>query len=492
MFTLAESDPKLSKEEAGPLEAQLRTNLLKAQYSLLKQQKRALLIVIAGIGGVGKGASVQLLNEWMDARHIRTLALDQPASVKSDQLFLLPYWQNLPAKGKTSIIFGHWYRPLLKEAGRKKPRARKIKALARTINEFENTLAHNGVQVVKLWYHLSKHAQKKRCKKLLSDPDTSWQVRPADLKVEKHFSRLRQAAETTLSLTHEAHAPWVVIPAADNQMRDISTAQAVLAALRKRHISPASCIIQTDGLDSSSTQPNLQQVDHSATLDEDDYDKQLPELQGRLAKLVRDKQFSNTRLVLVFEGQDAAGKGGTIRRVTHALDPRQFRATPISAPNAQELAHPYLWRFWRDLPEPGKISIFDRSWYGRVLVERVEGFASEEEWQRAYSEINQFESSLLDSGAVVLKFWLSIDKKEQLKRFRERQTSPFKSFKITPEDWRNRKQWDAYVQATNDMFLHTSTQDCPWHLISSNDKRHARVAVLERIVQALETSNRKN
>ncbi|NYT84943.1 polyphosphate:AMP phosphotransferase [Pollutimonas harenae] len=486
MFALAESDPELSKDDASLIEDRLRTALLKAQYARLKQQNCALLIVIAGIDGAGKGATVAMLNEWMDARHIRTLAFGPPAPDEHGRPWLWRYWQQLPAKGKTGIVFGSWYRPLLKEAARKKPRQKRILALSRVIRDFENTLAQNGVQVVKLWYHLSQRAQVQRTEKLLSDPDTAWRVKPEDLKVKKKFPRLRDAGALAITLTHETHAPWVVIPAADTQMREISTGQVVLAALRKRRIAPAQPLVQASEAIMAPPAPSLADLDYDAKLEDDEYDTLLPDWQGRLARLVRHEKFAQTPVVLVFEGQDAAGKGGTIRRITHALDPRQFRAIPISAPTKDELAHPYLWRFWRDLPIPGHISIFDRSWYGRVLVERVEKYASETEWQRAYDEINQFESQLLDSGTVVLKFWLAVSKEEQLKRFHEREASPFKSFKITPEDWRNRKQWDAYIKATNDMFQHTSTQACPWHMVSANDKRHARVAVLRHVVRALE------
>ncbi|MDS1140218.1 polyphosphate:AMP phosphotransferase [Pusillimonas sp. SM2304] len=493
MFAAAEADPQLSKEEAGPLEDRLRTALLKAQYARLKQEQRALLIVIAGIDGAGKGASVCLLNEWMDARHIRTLAFGEPSAAEQGHPWLWRYWRSLPAKGRTGIVFGSWYRPLLKEAARKKPRQKKILAFTQAIRDFENTLAQNGVQVIKLWYHLSQTAQRERTEKLLSDPDTAWQVRPEDIKAQKKFARLRDAGALAISLTHEAHAPWTIIPAADKQMRDISTGQAVLAALRKRRIEPLPHAAQASTpVHAPAPVPTLNDLDYAIKLGDDEYDKRLPEWQGRLARLARHPAFGKTPVILVFEGQDAAGKGGTIRRVTRALDARQFRAIPISAPSREELAHPYLWRFWRDLPEPGNLAIFDRSWYGRVLVERVEQYASEAEWRRAYDEINQFESQLLDSGAVILKFWLAVSKDEQLARFREREASPFKSFKITPDDWRNRKQWDAYVQAANDMFRHTSTQACPWHVLSANDKRHARIAVLECLVEALEAAQDRN
>ncbi len=486
LFSVAESDPVFAGEKAQAAEARLRTALLKAQYARLSQARRSLLIVIAGIDGVGKGASISLLNEWMDARHIHTLAFGEPTQQEQSQPFLWRYWRNLPAKGKTGIVFGSWYGPLLAEAARKNPDQEKIQSLARATREFESTLASNGVQIVKLWYHLSQQAQKKRTAELLSDPDTAWQVRPEDIKAGKKFERLRNAAALAISLTHDEHAPWRVIPAADPDMRAISTGQAVLAALRETNRVPSVPILDTSLIAAAPRPPSLQMLDYMAKLADDEYDEQLIHWQSRLARLAQHGKFQDTPVVLVFEGQDAAGKGGTIRRITHALDARQFRAIPVSAPTDEELAHPYLWRFWRDLPLPGNIAIFDRSWYGRVLVERVEKYASAAQWQRAYQEINQFESQLLDSGALVLKFWLAVTKEEQLKRFHEREESPFKSFKITPEDWRNRKKWDAYVQAANDMFEQTSTRDCPWHLVSANDKRHARIAVLERIVKALE------
>lgn len=488
MFTFAESDPELAKAEAKATEEQLRTDLLKAQYSQLKQSHRALLIVIAGIDGVGKGASIALLNEWMDTRHMSTLAFSEPANGDEDRPFLWRYWRRLPALGRTAIVFGSWYTPLLEEASSKNPDQKKIQALSRTIRQFEATLAQNNVQVLKLWYHLSQEAQDKRTQKLLSDPATAWQVKPEDIKVNKKFARLRDGAELTLSLTSEAHAPWIVIPAADEDMRDISTGQAVLTALRRRRIEPVGPVVLPSLQSNNKFDSRLSALDYDKKLDDDKYDEELLHWQGRLARLARDKAFQKIPLVLVFEGQDAAGKGGAIRRITHALDPRQFRAIPISAPTDEELAHPYLWRFWRRLPRPGRIVIFDRSWYGRVLVERVEGYASQAEWQRAYEEINQFESQLIDSGAVVLKFWLAISKDKQLERFRERESSPFKSFKITSEDWRNRKQWDAYVVAAEEMFERTSTPECPWHVISGNDKRHARVTILEHVVTKLEAA----
>jgi polyphosphate:AMP phosphotransferase len=519
MFSYAESDPAIDEAHAKALEKRLRTDLLKAQYQRLHQEKRALLVVIAGLDGAGKGASVSLLNEWMDARHIRTLAFSDPTPDEQTYPYFWRYWQELPPKGNVGIVFGSWYHDLLNEAARKKPDTQRIKAQAEAIRHFENTLAQNGVQILKLWYHLSPQAQKARVDQLLSDPDTAWQVAPEDIKVRRKFQRLRDAGALAISLTDKEHAPWHVVPAADRRLRSARTGELVLAALReplrRRRPAAASADASTNDRAAAATASanggkakarlpvdlahpvpspaimRLDQLDYQARLADEDYDTLLEEWQGRLARAVRHRRFSKVPLVLLFEGQDAAGKGGTIRRVTHAIDARQFRAIPISAPTPEELARPYLWRFWRNLPWPGRVVIFDRSWYGRVLVERVEKLTPPSDWQRAYTEINQFEAQLRDSGALLLKFWLAITRDEQLERFRERESSPFKAFKITPEDWRNRRKWNAYTAAANEMFQQTSTRDHPWHIISSNDKKHARITVLQRIVPAIEQAGRR-
>ena len=191
---------------------------------------------------------------------------------------------------------------------------------------------------------------------------------------------------------------------------------------------------------------------------------------------------------MVFEGNDAAGKGGAIRRVTGALDARSYHSVPVAAPTEEERAQPYMWRFWRQIPRHGRFTIFDRSWYGRVLVERVEGFCSENDWMRAYTEINDFEQQLARQNVAVVKFWLAISKQEQLRRFKAREKIAFKQFKITEEDWRNRKKWDAYEQAVCDMVDRTSTLIAPWTLVEANNKYHARIKVLKTVCQATEAA----
>ena len=497
----AETDPYIEKKAAKEQIADLRVDLLKAQYASLKKSEQSVLIVIGGLDGVGKGGCINMLNEWMDPRHIMTLAFGPPGPALQGVPPFWRYWRHLPAKGKTGVVFGSWYRPLFEALAQKSPDEGEVRAQAQKIREFEAVLTHNGVQLVKLWFHMSKKGQEERVDALLADPDTAWQVDPLDVAVRKQFDRARTIGALAMTLTHDAYTPWVVIPSADDNTRFICTGQAVLATLRRR---PRPAVVPALVADASTYLPegavatkpdaalkngrilSLDQLDYTAKIKKSEYEPLLTQLQARLARLVRDPRFKNIPLILAFEGQDAAGKGGTIRRLTHAIDARQYRAIPVAAPTDEELARPYLWRFWRQLPPRGRVAIFDRSWYGRVLVERVEGFAAEADWRRAYCEIYQFEAQLIDHGAVLLKFWLAITKDEQLERFNDRKRSPFKNFKITPEDWRNRERWDDYFEATNDMFRETSTERCPWHVLSSNDKNHARIEVLRVVIDAIE------
>lgn len=485
-FDFAESDPAIPKEEAQPLVAELRADLLKAQYARLENPQRSLLIVVAGIDGAGKGATVNLINEWMDSRHIRTLAFGPPSADESQFPFLWRYWKHLPAKGRTGIVFGSWYAPLFRLLYEKSAKRAEIERLAASIREFEALISRDGVQLLKLWYHLSREAQKRRIAKLESDPDTAWMVQPEDHLVAGNFKAMRAAADTMLELTDTPFAPWQVVPSADDRMRNITTGRSILGALCAPMPSAAKMGSPVRARPPRAGKRPLARVNYSLSLSENEYDDLLAHWRGRLARQVRSQAFRNQQLVLVFEGNDAAGKGSTIRRITHALDARQYCAVPIAAPTDEERARPYLWRFWRALPAQGKITIFDRSWYGRVLVERVEKFAKPSEWQRAYEEINQFEHQLAESNILVLKFWLAITKDVQLERFKARERSPFKSFKITEEDWRNRSKWAAYTRAANDMIDLTSTPHAPWHIVPSNDKRHARIAVLETVVKALD------
>ncbi|AWB34549.1 polyphosphate:AMP phosphotransferase [Orrella marina] len=489
MFDDAESDPKLLSDEADRIIPTLRTQLLKAQYQHLNKQDRALLILVGGIDGAGKGDTINLLNDWMDPRHIRTIAFG-PAN-RSDKQYPPAYrfWQALPPKGQTGIVFGSGYAPLISEAVKKRPDTRKLEDMVLMARRFEADLVANGVQVIKLWFHLSRKAQSERTSRLLENPSTAWKVSPLDKKVHKRFSRLRDAGQRIIEATDSAHSPWIIIPAADENMRNVRTGQAVLQALRRQSIRVPAL---HDPAELPKLRPSinpLTKLDYTVSIPKDEYDEQMLLWLNRLAEAVRHPKFvKHHSLVLAFEGQDAAGKGGNIRRLTRAMDARQYKITPISAPRQFELNRPHLWRFWREVPAKGKIAIFDRSWYGRVLVERVENLTPKVSWRRGYTEINAFEQQLVNHGAIVLKFWLAITEDEQLKRFKEREKSPFKQFKITADDWRNREKWKEYYRAAGDMLSFTHTDLAPWHVLSSNDKRYARVQVVKRVTQAIENA----
>jgi polyphosphate:AMP phosphotransferase len=349
-------------------------------------------------------------------------------------------------------------------------------------------LVAEGAVLIKLWFHLSKKAQKKRLKQLSSNKKTAWRVSKEDWQRWKHYDEFVDVCEDALRETSTGEASWEVIEGSDHGYRSLTAGRLLEDALKTRLkegmpvLSPPAPPPEPpiDG------RTLLNSFDYTRKLDRKDYGRQLVKLQAKIAGLTRSKKMRERSLVMVFEGMDAAGKGSTIRRITQAMDARFFRLIPVAAPTDEERAQPYLWRFWRHIPGHGRAVIFDRSWYGRVLVERVEGFCSEFDWMRAYSEINEFEEQLTEAGAIVAKFWLSITPEEQLKRFKARQNTPYKRFKITAEDWRNRKKWKDYERAVNDMIERTSTDPAPWNIIASNDKLFARIEALEHLCHRLE------
>jgi polyphosphate kinase 2 (PPK2 family) len=305
--------------------------------------------------------------------------------------------------------------------------------------------------------------------------------------VATRFKRLRRAAQRVIEATDSGHAPWTIIPAADENTRMVRTGQAVLTALQRKSVRVPAVHDPAELPKLKRPSNPLAKLDFTAELSKDDYETALLHWQNHLANLVRSQRFRDKHaLMVVFEGSDAAGKGGAIRRITQAIDARQYDIMPVAAPKPFELERPYLWRFWRHVPRLGRISIFDRSWYGRVLVERVENLVPPSVWRRAYGEINGFEQQLTHDGVIVVKFWLAITPEEQLKRFKEREAHPYKQYKLTPEDWRNRRKWSAYEAASTAMLTHTNTDHAGWHLVAANDKRHARIEVLKQLVKRIE------
>lgn len=488
MFESAEIGHQIDKKQYKQREAVMREELLRLQYELLAQAKFPVIILVNGVDGAGKGETVNLLNEWMDPRHIRTEAFGVPMDEERDRPSMWRFWQVLPAKGHIGILFGSWYtEPILARVMGHDKKARFTQRLE-SIRQFERMLVAEGAVLIKFWFHLSKPAARRRFKTLESDPKNAWRVTPQDWQRLKHYDEFVTVSEHALRKTSTGEAPWLVIEGSDPPYRSLAAGQYLLDALRERLAGQGSSQVVAApvaplALDGRTL---LGSFEYERSLTTKTYHRRLETLQGRLNLLMRSPTMSERSLVLVFEGMDAAGKGSTIRRVTQAMDARQYHVVPVAAPSEEERAQPYLWRFWRHLPRHGRAVLFDRSWYGRVLVERVEGFCAESDWMRAFDEINAFEEQLTESGALVLKFWMAITPDEQLRRFDERKATTYKNFKITDEDWRNRERWPDYERAIGDMIERTSTELAPWHVVASNDKMFSRIEVLTHLCDSLE------
>ncbi|WP_252271401.1 polyphosphate:AMP phosphotransferase [Pseudomonas subflava] len=489
MFESAELGHKIDEADYEKELPALREALLEAQFELQQQKRFPVIILINGIEGAGKGETVKLLNEWMDPRLIQVNTFD----VQTDEELARPpawrFWRQLPPKGRIGIFFGNWYSQMIQ--GRVHGHFKDAvldQAIDRAL-ALEEMLCDEGALIFKFWFHLSKKRMKARLKELQDDPQRAWRLSPLDWQQSKTYDKFVHHGERVLRRSSRDFAPWYVVEGSDECYRSLTVGRILLdglqAALKDQAPRPhrAHTAPLVASLDSRTL---LSSLDLGQHLEKLDYRQALDAEQARLATLMRDKRMRRHALVAVFEGNDAAGKGGAIRRVAAALDPRQYRIVPIAAPTEEERAQPYLWRFWRHIPARGKFTVFDRSWYGRVLVERVEGFCEPGDWLRAYGEINDFEEQLVDAGVVLVKFWLAIDQEEQFRRFTEREEIPFKRFKITEEDWRNRDKWEAYCDAVSDMVDRTSTSIAPWTLVEANDKRFARVKVLRTINEALE------
>jgi len=488
MFESAEIGHKISKETYKAAVPALRAALLEAQVDLHENKKIPVVVLISGQDGAGKGETINVLYEWMDPRFISTLAFSMPSDEERERPPMWRYWRSLPPKGRVGIFAGSWYSEPIRQSILSELSLKELDAQADQINRFEAMLVSEGALVLKFWFHLTKEGQVKRLKALEKDPRTAWRVTQWNWDRLKTYDKLQDVAGHLLRMTNTPWAPWVVVEGTDDRYRSLTVGQVLLQALQKKlastseQDSPVAPMVRvnTDG------RTVLSELDLGLKLSSKAYEDGLAKWQGRLSELIRDPRFKGRSLLCAFEGADAAGKGGAIRRIGAALDARQYQVIPVAAPTEEERAQPYLWRFWRHVPRTGQVAIFDRTWYGRVLVERVEGYCSENDWLRAYTEINDFEHELAESGVMVVKFWLQISQEEQLKRFKAREQIAFKRFKITEEDWRNREKWDAYQQAICDMVERTSTGNAPWTLVEANDKNYARIKILRTLCERVE------
>jgi polyphosphate:AMP phosphotransferase len=496
VFDTAELGQSLSKAEFKKRELDLRASLLKLQYQALEMARFPIIIDFAGVDGAGKGTTMNMLDKWMDPRWVRAIGYQPPSEFERARPRFWRYWRDLPPKGRIGIFLsGRYSAPLLKRVYGEIDQTEFDDRLGEIIR-FENTLAEDGALILKFWMHLSRDAQKERLEALSEDPMLSWQVKEKDWRNHENYDAFIDAAEKIITRTNRAAAPWTIVEGADPKYTHIRVGEVIRAEL-ERHIAIHENLPVSQPAPKPAPQPEedeesmraltiFDSLDLSARLNNGKYPKKKKKLQAKLGELGRKAHEQGQSTVLVFEGPDAAGKGGAIRRTVWSLDARTYRIFQFAAPTDIERAHHYLWRFWSKLPKAGNVSIFDRSWYGRVLVERTEGFATEDEWRRAFNEVNDFESQIVDRGILLLKFWLHISKEEQLKRFNQRAESAYKHWKLTDEDWRNREQWDQYEIAAHDMVQFTSTRAAPWILVEGDSKHYARVKVLQTLCDALE------
>jgi polyphosphate:AMP phosphotransferase len=476
---------KSKPRDYGRLVPALRDDLLAAQLEMRRAAKFSIALIISGVPAAGRSETVNRLLEWLDPKYITVRAFgEDPAETRRPVMWR--YWRALPASGRIACYFLAWYGdymgPAMHDSRKAKHHAHR--QLDR-IRQLEAMLSADGVHVVKIHLDLDADTQRKRLKKLRADKLTRWRVTHEDLWLARHHKAVRKAIERCLGASNQPAARWHVIDGADEDYREVRVGEIlrdeILVGLQQAQ-KPVRARPSKASKSLTLPRSRIEKVD------DDEYDRKLEQMQGQLALLTRRARFRKHGLVLAFEGMDAAGKGGAISRITRALDARQYQVVPVSAPTPEERSYPYLWRFWRDVPERGHIAIFDRSWYGRVLVERVRGFASAPDWRRAYDEICEFERQLTEQGLIVAKFWLQVSKAEQLRRFKTRDEDPLKRFKVDPEDWTNRTFYDAYQSAAAEMIERTDTPEARWTVVPGDDKKSARLHVLRVVCETIDAA----
>jgi polyphosphate kinase 2 (PPK2 family) len=487
---------KLSRKEYGARIPALRDQLYELQKAC-SDAEMPVVVIFEGWDAVGKGDLIETLIRQLDPRGFKLYSIQEPRTYETHMPWLWRFWLKLPNYGQIAMYDQSWYRRVLVERVDGVASEEQWRKAYGDIVDLERAIADDACVTIKFWLHISMKEQKKRLKGLEKDPLTAWRVEPEVWRRYKQYDEYVRAVEEMLERTDTEWGQWSIIEATDRRWARVRIFETVIRrlsqALRERRTAiPRAVPDPASGLGSAAPESPaaariLETVDLDRRLARAEYRENLIRYQVQLRELAFELYRQKRTLLVVYEGWDAAGKGGNIKRMTERLDPRGYEVFPIPAPRDEDATHHYLWRFWRRLkpPDEKQILVFDRSWYGRVLVERVEGLCTQEEWRRAYREINAFERQLVDSGMILVKFWLHISSAEQLRRFQHRLNTPYKQWKLTEEDWRNREKWEQYEVAVDDMLLKTSTVTAPWTVIEGNDKWYARIKVLRTLTDVL-------
>ena len=488
---MAKAAQRITKRVYQARAGRLREQLVQLQVDLKKAPFKVLLI-LAGPEGAGRGNLLNTLAEWLDPRGVETFSYHPPTENEQSHPHQWRFWRSLPGIGRIGLYAGSWYTETLREEARSQRALSHVIQEAERIRDFEKLLASGGTLIVKVWLQISKAAQGRRLRTLRAEPATAWRVTDEDWHHHRIYDRLAQTARLIRTRTDRPGARWTIIDAEDERTRDLAVGQLLLSQFKQQQRrmarlarSKASRVVKPlrpSGL------RHLLALPLDQDLSEKDYNTLREKWLGRLNRAVRAGLAADRSIVFAFEGWDAAGKGGAIRRLTSAIDPRDYSVISVAKPTDEEKHAHYLWRFWRDIPRNGRMAVFDRSWYGRVLVERLEEFCRADEWKRAFQEINDFERELTGHGTIVLKYWLHVSHAEQLRRFREREATPHKQHKMNDEDWRNRKKRAAYEIAVGDMLALTDKENAPWHLVPADNKRFARLEVLRSASRQIEAA----
>lgn len=453
---------------------------------LMKKEEIPVIIAVEGWGASGKGILINNFILPLDPRGFCVYTIKDENDEESRYPFLRRFMTKTPKKGEISIFDRSWYRRVLNDHIEERVAPERFTQDIEEINDFEKLLTDDGFLLVKLFLNISKSEQKKRLKELSENKETAWRVTQDDIKHNKQYDKYEKVFHKIRELTDKKDAHWKIVDANDLDEASVNIMK-YLAEVFAKKLSEHENKPKRERADMKKPPEtsHLSSVDLSADIEKKDYKKELSECQEKLSRIHNRLYLKKQPVAVIFEGWDAAGKGGAIKRLTQAFDPRGYRVVSTPAPTPDELAHHYLWRFWNNVPKTGHIAIFDRSWYGRLMVEPIEGFCNSEEYERAFNEINNFEKHLTNSGMKVIKFFIHISPDEQLKRFYDRKNNPLKAWKLTDEDFRNREKWDEYVYAVERMIENTSTPYAPWHIIAGDSKKYARIEVQKTVINEL-------